>query len=168
MGPMQALVKALPRSTARASNRRSRVGFTLIELVIVMTIIGMLAALAIPNFQRVVERARIVKAIGDIDAISASLFEYAKLNGSYPTSLSELGISIPTDPWGNAYQYLRVEGASRGQLRKDRFLVPVNSDFDLYSMGPDGRSQAPFTAAHSRDDIVRANDGGFVGRAEDF
>jgi len=154
--------------SARVKRSGRSTGFTLVELVIVMTIIGMLAALAIPNFQRVVERARMVKAIGDLDALSASLFEYAELNGAYPSSLSDLGVTIPTDPWGNPYQYLRVEGASRGQLRKDRFLVPVNTDFDLYSMGPDGRSVATFTAAASRDDIVRANDGGFVGRAEDF
>jgi general secretion pathway protein G len=55
-----------------------------------------------------------------------------------------------------------------GQIRKDRFLVPVNSDYDLYSMGKDGQSQAPFTAKASRDDIVRASDGQYVGLAEDF
>ena len=52
--------------------------------------------------------------------------------------------------------------------RKDRFLTPVNSDYDLYSVGIDGDSQAAFTAKVSRDDVVRANDGGFVGLAEDF
>lgn len=149
------------------ATRARRSGFTLIEVLIVTVIMGTLAALAIPNYQRLTERARVAKAIGDIDAIGQNLTEYYHLNGSYPASLSDIG-AVPTDPWGNPYQYLRVEGASRGQLRKDRFLVPVNSDFDLYSMGPDGRSQAPFTSAQSRDDIVRANDGGFVGIAEDY
>jgi general secretion pathway protein G len=46
--------------------------------------------------------------------------------------------------------------------------VPVNSDFDLYSMGPDGQSKPPFTAAASRDDIVRASNGGFIGPVSDF
>ncbi len=55
-----------------------------------------------------------------------------------------------------------------GQVRRDRFLVPINSDFDLYSIGKDGGSQAPFTAMDSRDDIVRANDGGYVGLASGF
>jgi general secretion pathway protein G len=135
--------------------------------MIVAAILGALAALAIPNYQRVVERARVVKAIGDISAIQQNISEYFALNGRYPASLSDLG-ATPTDPWGNPYQYLVVAGASRGQLRKDRFLVPVNSDFDLYSMGPDGETAAPFTAAQSRDDVVRANDGGFVGTAADF
>jgi len=46
--------------------------------------------------------------------------------------------------------------------------VPINTDFDLYSMGPDGRSAPPLTAKHSRDDIVRANDGAFIGLASDY
>ncbi len=53
-------------------------------------------------------------------------------------------------------------------MRKDRFLVPLNTGFDLYSMGPDGRSVAPLTAAASRDDVVWANDGAFIGPASDF
>lgn len=151
-------------SSLRASPRR---GFTLIELVIVATIMGILAGMAIPNYQRIVERARVARAIGDLDAIGQSLTEYHHLNGAYPSSLSEIG-PVPLDPWGNEYQYLVVEGANRGALRKDRFLVPVNSDFDLYSMGADGTTQAPFTSGPARDDVVRANDGGFVGLAGSY
>ena len=55
-----------------------------------------------------------------------------------------------------------------GKPRKDRFLVPVNSDFDLYSVGKDGRTAAPFTAKMSKDDVVRAMDGGYVGLASEF
>jgi general secretion pathway protein G len=44
-------------------------------------------------------------------------------------------------------------------------MVPVNSDYDLYSMGKDEDSQAAFTAQVSRDDVVRANDGNFFGLA---
>jgi general secretion pathway protein G len=75
------------------------------------------------------------------------------------------------DAWGNPYEYLRIAGPSppnRGQLRKDKNLVPINSDFDLYSMGPDGDSKKPLTAKASRDDIIRAADGAFVGAAEDY
>jgi general secretion pathway protein G len=52
--------------------------------------------------------------------------------------------------------------------RKDRFLVPINSRYDLYSRGPDGDSRPPLTALPSRDDIVMANDGGFIGLAAKF
>ena len=143
-------------------------GFTLIELMIVAAILGALAALAIPNLQRAVERARITAAIGDISAIQQAAQEYALENNEYPASLADIGYGGMTDPWGRGYVYLRVAGATTGQLRKDRFLVPVNSDFDLYSLGPDGATAPAFTAAPARDDIVRANDGGFVGVAEDY
>ena len=46
--------------------------------------------------------------------------------------------------------------------------MPINTDFDLYSMGPDGKSVAPLTAAFSQDDVVRANDGSFIGVAKDY
>jgi general secretion pathway protein G len=59
-------------------------------------------------------------------------------------------------------------GGAPAQPRKDRFLVPINSDFDLYSMGKDRDTVAPLTAKKSHDDIVRANDGAFVGLASEF
>ena len=161
-----------PEDSARETSRpdcdgRSR-GFTLIELVIVAALLGALAALAIPNLRRALEQARFVRAIADIDAIQQNVQEHFFDNNAYPATLSDVGMGGLTDPWGNAYVYLRVEGASIGALRKDRFLVPINSDFDLYSVGPDGQSNPPLLAAASRDDIIRANDGGFVGVAVDF
>jgi len=77
------------------------------------------------------------------------------------------------DPWKNPYQYLDLSSLNvnkklMGQVRKDKNLVPINSDYDLYSMGKDGQSQAPLTAANSRDDVVRANNGRFVGLASDY
>jgi general secretion pathway protein G len=55
-----------------------------------------------------------------------------------------------------------------GQVRKDKNLVPINADFDLYSMGKDGASVPPLTAQASRDDIVRGSNGRFVGLGSDF
>ena len=51
---------------------------------------------------------------------------------------------------------------------KDKSLHPLNSDYDLYSMGKDGASTGPLTAKASRDDVVRANDGRFIGLAKDY
>ena len=59
-------------------------------------------------------------------------------------------------------------GGPHGHPRKDRFLVPINTDFDLYSMGRDGQSVAPLTAAKSRDDVVRAANGAYIGLASNF
>ena len=73
------------------------------------------------------------------------------------------------DPWGNNYQYLNIETTTGlGKMRKDRFLVPLNTDFDLYSMGKDGDSQSPLTAEVSHDDIIRANDGEYIGIASEY
>lgn len=52
--------------------------------------------------------------------------------------------------------------------RKDHNLVPLNTDYDLYSSGPDGASVGPLTAKASRDDILRANNGRFVGPASAY
>jgi len=151
----------------RPSNNR---GFTIIEVLLVAVIIGILASMALPKLQRALERARVARAIGDVDAIGWDVLEYELVNGSFPSSLAAVGRANLLDPWGNPYVYLKIKGASGGlgQMRKDRFLVPVNSDFDLYSMGPDGKSASPLTAKISQDDIVRANDGGFVGLGADF
>ena len=59
-------------------------------------------------------------------------------------------------------------GPGAGGLRKDGKLNPLNSDFDLFSLGKDGDSSGPLSAKASRDDIVRANDGAFIGLGEDY
>ena len=55
-----------------------------------------------------------------------------------------------------------------GDVRKDKNLNPLNTDFDLYSLGEDGASASPLTAKNSRDDIVRANNGAYIGLGEDY
>jgi general secretion pathway protein G len=145
-------------------------GFTIIEMMTVMLIIGVLAGLALPKLKMVLDQGKIVKAIGDINAISLELMAIEASEQPLPADLSAIGRGGMLDPWGNPYVYLPFEPGKSppGGARKDRFLVPVNSTFDLYSMGPDGASSPPFTASSSQDDIVRANDGGFVGLARKF
>jgi general secretion pathway protein G len=73
------------------------------------------------------------------------------------------------DPWGRPYVYLSFTGLKgKGQMRKDKNLVPINTQFDLYSVGADGKSVAPLTAAASRDDVVMANDDNYVGLASEY
>jgi general secretion pathway protein G len=148
---------------------RHQGGFSLVEVMLVLAILGTLAAISLPVYTAALQRARIARAIGDIKAIDTDLRIQQVLKGKLPTTLAEIGRERLRDPWGNAYQYLNFESAKgKGAMRKDRFLVPINSDFDLYSMGPDGKTVPPLNAKVSRDDIVRANDGGFVGLASEY
>lgn len=145
-------------------------GFTLIELMIVVVVAALLAAVAIPSYSRYIERARVAAAIGDIGKIQIALDTFITNNNSlYPASLAAVGEETRIDPWGNQYQYLEMEsGANIGEARKDRRLKPINTDYDLYSMGKDGQSQGPLTAKASRDDVIRANNGAYLGLAEDY
>jgi general secretion pathway protein G len=145
-------------------------GFTIMELMIVVAIISTLAAIAIPSFISSRYKAKIAVAISEIKMIEKGVLNYLAENGEYPDSLSVIGMDQITDPWGNPYNYLRIDGGTtpglNGKRRRDKNANPVNSDFDLYSMGRDGRTQAQFNGKKARDDIVRANNGRFCDLAE--
>lgn len=163
--PRRALVRFWEKQRFFSGHHR---GFTLLELMMVVAIIATLAAIAIPNFIRFRERAFIVKEIQSLKGIEKNVFDFLITNGRLPATLVEAGLGTPLDHWGNPYEYYPVDSVPKGKLRKDHSLVPVNDDFDLYSKGKDGKSQPPFTAKASQDDIVRANNGGFFGLAANY
>jgi general secretion pathway protein G len=143
-------------------------GFTLIELMIVIAIIGTIAAIATPLYRAYIDNARVARAIIEIRSIGSEITLFYDENQRYPNDLTEIGLGKMRDPYGNLYQYvpatLDKNGKPQvGKMRKDHNLVPVNTDFDLYSMGKDGKSALPFPAKASQDDIVRANDGQYIG-----
>ena len=144
-------------------------GFTLIELMIVIAIIGILSALSTIKYFGYIERVRVARAILDVKSlqteIDATMFE----GGPPPASLGAIGL-VRTDPWGLIYDYLPLRNAAgqkinTGSARKDRFLVPLNDDYDLYSRGKDGRTRPILTSPQSQDDVLRANNGAFIGLA---
>lgn len=144
-------------------------GFTLVELIVSIAILAILTGIAYPLYTGYVEKARNERAESDIIKISMDLAKYDADNGAYPQSLSDLRQGVYIDPWGHPYQYLNIKTAANpGLMRKDRFMVPINSDYDLYSMGEDGKSVPPLTAQSSRDDIIRADDGAYIGLAYAF
>lgn len=149
----------------------SRKGFTLVELVTATAIIGILSAIAIPAYSDYYNKARIVRTIAEIRMLATSIVAYTVSNNRQPDTLGDIGYGNLLDPWGHAYQYLNIADGDikgKGSLRKVRFLNPLNSDFDLYSMGADGKSKPALTAKDSQDDILRTNNGGFIGLVSDF
>ncbi len=148
--------------------RRER-AFTLIEILVTVAILSVLAFLALPAYDDYRERVRVAQAVTDIGYLQSQIKVFIDDNRSPPDDLAQIGQGGKLDPWGNPYQYLNLTTSKgKGQARKNRNLVPINSDYDLYSMGKDGASVGPLTAKASRDDIVRANDGRFIGIAKDY
>ena len=157
-------------------------GFTLIEVMIAIAIVGILASIAIPNYLKYKQKARIELAITEMKIIEKKIVDLVADNGELPEDLSEIGLDKIIDPWGRPYYYQRIFGSDdaiddkgkrddkikKGKPRKDRWLHPMNTDFDLYSVGKDGKSTAPLTAKINQDDIIRANNGSFFGLVSDY
>jgi len=158
----------MSRLDAATVRRRLR-GLTVVELAVALCTLAVLLSLALPGYQNYRDRIRTDQAKSDIAAMSAIIANYYNDVRAYPDSLDDVGQGGMRDPWGNPYGYLNLgDNKAHGQARKDHSLVPINTDFDLYSMGPDGKSSPPLTAKASRDDIVRANNGAFIGVAADY
>jgi general secretion pathway protein G len=151
-------------------DRQNR-GYTLIEILIVIAIIGILAAIAIPNFMSYRYKAQVALAVSELKMIEKAIANFGAERGRLPDSLDDIGLRPMADPWDRPYRYLRIDGGATPEIngirRRDKNANPVNTDFDLYSMGRDGDTAAQFTSNKARDDIVRANDGAYFGLAED-
>ena len=133
----------MPRKVNRARARAA--GFTLIEIMVVVIIIGLLAAVIVPNVIDKVDQARVSKAKQDIQAIDTALTMFRLDNSKYPTTEQGLQalVTQPTDPtirhwrpggylprmskdpWGNDYQYINP-----GQHSKD---------YDVFTLGADNQ-----------------------------
>jgi len=168
----QPLLLTAPISIGIRNSRNRQKALTLIELLLGVAIVGTLLAVGVPIYSNTVYKAKVNSAIAKIALTGQKIEDFLIDNGRLPDTLSELGEGNSLDPWGNPYQYLPILGRDKkdveGKWRKDRFLVPLNQDFDLYSMGKDEQSRAPLTAHSSWDDIVRANNGGYVGLASKY
>jgi general secretion pathway protein G len=144
-------------------------GFTLVEMMITVAIIGILAAIALPAYNNYVERAKVSTAITDIATMSVKIEQYFVENRVYPNTLADVNLSTSKDPWGMPYGYYRILGNSIGGARKDHNLNPINSDFDLYSLGVGKQAlKKQIDNADSLDDVIRARDGKFIDLAAKF
>lgn len=135
----------------------------------ITVIIGALSSIAIPTYTYYIEKAKVTKTIVELRFVERDITVFFNNNSRYPNDLAEIGQGGLLDPWKNPYQYLdvtTVEGL--GKCRSNKFDNPINSDFDLFSMGRDGAFVRALTAKLSRDDIIRADNGRFLGPAVDL
>ncbi len=152
---------------ARGSTRKLK-GVTLLELLAVIVVISIVSTMALRVSGRATDSAKIKRAAADILQLQTRIDEFAMAADRLPTSLGELGGGAMQDPWGNAYVYTPFATAGLSAARQDRFLVPINTLYDLFSKGRDGITARKLTAAASIDDVIRANDGAYVGLAAGY
>ena len=134
-----------------------------------ISIVCLLLMIAVPAYSDYKERTKVYQATTDIAALGTLIRNYYQDARVFPDSLAQVGAAGRLDPWGRPYVYVNLDDAkNKGKARKNKNLVPINSDFDLYSVGKDGASMPPLLAAKSRDDVIRANDGRYHGLASNY
>ncbi len=232
-------------------------GFTLLELMIVVAILGIVAGIGVPQYASALLAARMQKARQELVTIAGAVDIYRGINGALPLTLYQVGFGGKRDPWGVLYCYLNyadgtgdglewaidagivdpaalqtetssaaaaptaptgpgrpgtgipaapaadallrtvtttlsrdvsfnemqslqttfaeVKGielyatvASNSVRRRDRYMFPLNTDYDLFSLGPNRSTAVSLGQALSQDDVIRANDGGFFGPASEY
>lgn len=151
-----------------SSRQRSNRGFTIIELMTVVVVMGTLVTLGYARSKYIIDQGKVAKAIGDIRAISVDVQGYSAASPSQalPATLTDIDRAGLLDPWGRPYIYVNLKAG--GTPRTDVFGIPLNTEYDVYSLGPDGASALSLTAGPSQDDVVLGGDGGFIGRASRF
>jgi general secretion pathway protein G len=143
-------------------------GWTLVELMMALGVLAVLLGLAVPAYQSHRNKVLAKHAAQEIVMMSAAIEAYWNDNRAYPASLADVGFGGRQDPWGRAYAYYNVDARGRGRARKDRALNPINTDFDLYSVGADGETHGQVSHRRSADDVLRANNGRFIGLGAEF
>jgi general secretion pathway protein G len=137
--------------------------------MVAVSTMAIFAAIAVPSYQAHLRKLKVTTATTDILVIAAAVNRYTDLNNSVPPDLATVFMDKKVDPWGQPYIYFPfTDVKGKGKMRKDKNLVPINTQYDLYSVGEDGRTVPPLTAKVSRDDIIQANDGNYVGLASDY
>ncbi len=136
------MMSGLNKPSIPAGLRRAAAGFTLLELLVVIVIIGLLAGYVGPKYFNQIGKSEVKVAKAQIEAFDKALDQYRLDTGHYPSTAQGLAAlmtkpaseakwdgpylkkALPSDPWGNAYQYRQP-----GQ----------HGEYDLFSYGRDGK-----------------------------
>lgn len=156
----------MTRSPRVLSKRQARSrGFTVIELMTVVVVMGTLVTMGYARSKYTIEQGKLAKAIGDIRAIEADIagYQVASPSQALPATLADIDRAGLMDPWGRPYVFVNFK--TGGTPRTDVFGVNLNTEYDVYSLGPDGASAISLTSGTSQDDVVLGMDGSFIGRA---
>jgi prepilin-type N-terminal cleavage/methylation domain-containing protein len=138
-------------------------GFSLVELITVLGILTALTAMVIPTYNNYINKTKKARAMSEIRTLATEISAYSlDHNGSNPPAndLTPIGRNGFLDPWKRPYQYLTTPAL------EDPYGLMLNKDFDIYSMGIDGAGTPADGDPGNKDDIVRSNDGAFVGLRE--
>ncbi len=146
-------------------------GFTLLELAIVVLVAALIIGTSTPVYMHIIDNKRIDLAVAEISGLQKDIDRYGRKNSRFPDSLTKIYPTSPVDPWGNPYKYINIKNAvAPGMLnpRTDMNLKRLNADYDVYSDGADKTSLSPVAANASRDDIIRARNGNYIGVASKY
>lgn len=146
-------------------------GFTLVEFSIAILVAALIIGTATPAYMYLVNKARTNKTIDEISSMQRDIDRFERKGNRFPDSLLEIYTEQPMDPWGNFYQYLNIKNASNPNAinpRTDKNFKKLNIDYDLFSTGADSLTLSPIAASESLDDLVRGDNGDYVGLARDF
>lgn len=144
--------RTIPRCRSRL---RQADGFSLIELMLAVSIMGVLAALAVPNYMEFIEKARVARAISELHGLAKDIKGFALAVGTYPNSLTDVGLTTRLDPWGTPYEYYRVNcgtidditSLAKLKLRRKNSpqMIPAS-----YTFSADNEWPVPLTVDHDQ------------------
>jgi len=107
----------MQRTISPRQKERHRDGFTLVELLVAITVLGALSAIAIPQFASYIAQQNVGRAVNDMRALDNRIQNYKMSNDVYPPSVNDVPEGNLSDPWGRPYEYLQIEGNAKSRCQ---------------------------------------------------